>query len=70
MAVSETRLYVAGRLQVARRLRAMLQDLIETLPEHRHPSLLEQLDLLRRSVERAFADPEDRICVGAGDRQG
>ena len=70
MAVSETRLYGAGSLQVARRLRSMLQDLIETLPEHRHPPLLEQLDLLRRSVERTFADPEDWACAGEGDRQG
>ncbi|WP_295407015.1 DUF2254 domain-containing protein [uncultured Thiocystis sp.] len=70
LAVSETRLYGAGSLQIARRLRAMLQNLIETLPSHRHPPLNVQLDLLRRSVERSFADPEDWACAGEGDRQG
>ena len=49
----------------------MLQDLIEYLPSHRHPPLIEQLALLlQRSVERGFADIEDWTNAGAGDRQG
>ena len=48
----------------------MLQDLIEYLPSHRHPPLIEQLALLQRSVERGFADIEDWTNAGARDRQG
>lgn len=70
LAVTEVRLYGAGSIQIARRLRSMLQDLIEFLPSHRHPPLLEQLDLLQRSVERGFADSEDWTHAGAADRQG
>jgi len=70
LAVTEVRLYGAGSIQIARRLRCMLQDLIEFLPSHRHPPLIAQLDLLQRSVERGFADSEDWANAGAGDRQG
>lgn len=70
LAVTEIRLYGAGSIQIARRLRSMLQGLIESLPSQRHPPLIEQLDLLQRSVERSFADKEDWTNAGAGDRQG
>ncbi len=70
LAVTEIRLYGAGSIQIARRLRSMLQDLIELLPNHRHPPLIKQLDLLQRSVERSFADLEDWANAGEGDRQG
>lgn len=70
LAVTEVRLYGAGSIQIARRLRSMLQDLIDFLPSHRHPPLIEQLDLLQRSVERGFTDNEDWTNAGAADRQG
>jgi uncharacterized membrane protein len=70
LGVSEIRIYGAGSLQVARRLRAMLQNLIQALPAHRHPPLSDELDLLRRSVERNFPDPEDWVCAGEPDSQG
>ena len=40
-------IYGAGSLQVARRLRAMLEHLIRVLPEPRHAALKQELDLLR-----------------------
>ena len=70
LGVSEIRIYGAGSLQLARRLRAMLHNLIDSLPPIRHPPLLEELELLRRSVERAFDDPEDRAFAGEADQQG
>ena len=45
MAVSEIRHYGAGSLQVNRRLRALLDHLMEALPEERRPSLREELRL-------------------------
>jgi uncharacterized membrane protein len=70
LAVSEIRQYGATSLQVVRRLRAMLENLIESLPPVRRTPLEVQLQLLGRAVERAFPDEEDRALAGAADPQG
>jgi len=70
LAATEIRQYGAGSLQIARRLGAMLEHLISVLPEARRPPLEQELRLLRRSVDRAFADAEDRALAGIGDYQG
>jgi uncharacterized membrane protein len=70
LGVSEIRLYGAGSIQVMRRLRAMLEDLIEVVPPDRTPVLREQLRLLERSVERNFLETRDRAVAGVGDYQG
>src|SRR4029453_14938551 len=48
----EIRLYGAENYQVARRLRAMLDKLLITLPEARHAALALELDLLDRTLEK------------------
>lgn len=70
LAIAEIRLCGAESLQVARRLRAMIENLIQTLPESRHPPLKLELDLLDRSVERAFALAEDLAMARVADSQG
>ena len=70
LAVTEIRHFGSESIQVARRLRAMLEDLIETLPDEREPLLRQELDLLRRSAERFFSDAEDLALAGVCDRQG
>src|SRR5206468_3864181 len=40
----EIRLYGAQNFQIARRLRAMIESLIEILPPTRHPALRKQLE--------------------------
>jgi uncharacterized membrane protein len=70
LAVSEIRLYGAGSLQVARRLRAMLEHLIRDLPEPRHAALKQELDLLDSAVRRQFPDEADRARAAIGDWQG
>jgi uncharacterized membrane protein len=70
LAVSEIRLFGAGSPQVARRLRMMLEDLIESLPEVRKPALRLELEHLDAAVERAFADPRDRQSARIADYQG
>ncbi len=70
LALTEIRHYGQGSIQVIRRLRAMLENLIDTLPERRAPLLQEELSLLHRSTERFFSDPEDRALAGASDLQG
>jgi uncharacterized membrane protein len=70
LAATEIRQFGATSIQVARRLRAMLEDLVAVLPQERRSPLREELQLLERSVERAFSDPEDRERASRADSQG
>jgi uncharacterized membrane protein len=70
LAVSEIRHYGANSVQIMRRLRAMLEDLISVLPAERAPLLQQQLDLLHFSIEREFKDRPDREQAEIPDSQG
>jgi uncharacterized membrane protein len=70
LAVSEIRQYGAGSFQVVRRLRAMLENLIASLPADRRGPVEVQLRMLQRSVERDFPDAEDRESAAFADPQG
>lgn len=70
LAVTEIRQFGASSIQVARRMRAMLEDLIRTLPEERTALLGKELDSLHRSAERFFTDAEDRALAEISDSQG
>jgi uncharacterized membrane protein len=69
LAVTEIRQFGRDSIQIIRRLRAMLENLIETLPPARVVLLREELSLLNRLAER-FSDPEDRALANVGDFQG
>ena len=60
----------AGSLQVARRLRAMIENLTETLPEQRHAALREELNLLDRAIGRQHQFAEDAALARIADSQG
>jgi len=70
LAVTEIRHFGGASIQIARRLRAMLENLIQTLPEERAPLLRQELSLLHRFAERYFPEPEDRALAGVSDLQG
>jgi uncharacterized membrane protein len=70
LAVTEIRHFGGESIQIARRLRAMLENLIQTLPEDRTPILREELSLLHRSAERFFVEPEDKALAEISDIQG
>jgi uncharacterized membrane protein len=70
LAVSEIRMFGAGSLQIPRRLRAMLEHLMEVLPAPRTPALAQELALLETAVEHDYAEGEDRHRAETGDRQG
>jgi uncharacterized membrane protein len=70
LAVDEIRQYGASSVQVARRLKAMLGDLIDVAPEERRRALHEELRLLGRAVERTFPDAEDRGRASVANQQG
>ena len=70
LAFTEIRQCGAQNMQIARRLRAMIENLIQTLPKHRHSALQRELQLLDRDVEKYFAYPEDLALARVGDPQG
>jgi uncharacterized membrane protein len=70
LACCEIRLYGAGNFQIARRLRAMIEDLVASLPERRHPPLRQELRLLDQTIDRLYLMPEDQALARASDMQG
>ena len=70
LACTEIRHNGAESIQVARRLRAMIENLIQTLPEHRHPALRHELQLLDLAVVRHYVFPQDLALAQIPDSQG
>lgn len=70
LAVTEIRQFGGTSIQVARRLRAMLENLIDLLPPERTDLLRDELKLLHRSAGRSFAEPEDQALAQVSDLQG
>jgi uncharacterized membrane protein len=70
LAFSEIRACGSNNLQIARRLRSMIENLLMTLPEHRHMALHEQMKLLDQEVERHYRYPEELALARIGDSQG
>jgi len=70
IACNEIRACGAGSVQIPRRQRAMLQNLIRTLPVQRHAALREQLDLLDRTLPDYYRLPEDLALARIPDSQG
>jgi uncharacterized membrane protein len=67
---SEIRHLGAGNIQVARRVRAMIESVTESLPESRRPALRRELDLLDRAVQQQYPFPEDQALARTPDPQG
>jgi uncharacterized membrane protein len=67
---SEIRLYGAGNFQVVRRLRAMIENVSQNVPERRATLLGEELDLLDRAAQEQYRFPEDLKRSRVSDSQG
>jgi uncharacterized membrane protein len=67
---SEIRFYGAENVQIARRLRAMIENLMQTLPDYRHAALRAELTLLDRTLEKLYVLPEDLARARVPDAQG
>ncbi|MFL9934063.1 DUF2254 domain-containing protein [Paraburkholderia sp. RL18-103-BIB-C] len=66
----EIRQYGAGSIQIARRLRAAIENLVQSLPEHRHAALRVELALLDRAIALTHPFPEDLALASIPDSQG
>ena len=70
LAFDEIRTYGADSVQVMRRMRALISDLIAVVPDERRPALVRWQGRLQTTIESHFANPEDRADALAEDRQG
>lgn len=70
LAFDEIRDYGSSSLQVVRRLRAALDDLIAVVPPDRIPALERQQFLLDRSLGEAFTDTDERRFARQPDEIG
>jgi uncharacterized membrane protein len=70
LAFDEIRFCGATSIQVMRRMKALVSDLIEALPEERHEALERHRNRLDSTIARSFADPEEQSEAAVEDRQG
>ena len=70
LAFSEIRSCGSNNLQIVRRLRAMIDNLVQTLPAQCHRALQQQLSLLDREIVRHFVYPEELALARIADSQG
>ena len=68
--LDEIRFYGATSIQVMRRMKAVMNELISILPEERQPALRHWQERLQFTVERSFVDQLDKVDALAEDRQG
>jgi uncharacterized membrane protein len=70
LAFSQIRVYGASSAQVMRRMKAMMSDLADALPEERLPALRHEQKRLDNTIARTFPDIEDRLEASIEDREG
>lgn len=70
LAFDEIRFYGASSIQVMRRMRALLQDLMEYVPPERRTALQNYLERVDKGIRRSFEDVDDRKDALEEDRQG
>ena len=62
--------YGAKSVQIMRRMKALVADLLAVLPAERHAALKYWRERLQTSIGRSFEDAEEKISASAEDRQG
>jgi uncharacterized membrane protein len=70
LALDEIRLYGASSVQVMRRMKALLSQLISLLPEERRPALRHWQERLQSTIERTYSDTQDKLDASDEDPQG
>jgi uncharacterized membrane protein len=70
LSCTEIRHCGAGSVQIARRLRAMIDNLVASLPAHRHEALEKERERLGTMIESLYPIAEDRALARIADSQG
>ena len=70
LATTEIREYGASSIQVMRRMRAMLEELLEEVPEERKAAVRDELRRLEYTVDQSFSGSADFDRAHTADSQG
>ena len=70
LAFDEIRFYGATSVQVMRRMKALMNQLIPLLPEERRPALHNWQERLQSTIERTYSDTQDKLDASEEDSQG
>lgn len=70
LAFDEILSYGASSVQVMRRMKALVSELISILPEERRTALVEWRERLQSTVERSFRGTQEKLDASVEDRQG
>jgi len=70
LALIEIQHYGADSVQVMRRMKALISNLVVILPTERRPSLQYWERRLQGTITRTFEEAEERIVASIADRQG
>jgi uncharacterized membrane protein len=70
LACQEIRAYGAGNVQIARRLRAMFDNLVASLPAHRHAAIEAERQSLDQALPALYVIPADLALARVPDSQG
>lgn len=70
LALDEIRTYGSSSVQVMRRMKALLSDLSDAVPENRREAVQSQQRRLIASVGRCFTDADDQLEASVEDREG
>ena len=70
LAFDEIRFYGATSVQVMRRMKALVNQLIFLLPAERQPALRYWQERLQSTVERTYSDTQDKLEASDEDLQG
>jgi uncharacterized membrane protein len=70
LAFDEIRFYGSSSVQVMRRMKALIVELLSILPEERRPALVYWQARLQSTVEESFTNKEDILDASDEDRQG
>lgn len=70
LALDEISQFGARSIQVSRRVRALIDQLLPAVPEARRPALRSQLDALDHELDEAFPNPSLRANAAVSDPMG
>jgi hypothetical protein len=70
LALDEIRYCGANSVQVTRRMMALVKSLLSVLPPERHMALRHWETRIQGTIDRTFADPEEKHDAAVPDRQG
>jgi uncharacterized membrane protein len=70
LAFEEIRFYGATSVQVMRRMKALISDLISVLPDERQQAVTHFQERLNSTILRSFADAEEKLEASMEDGQG